>query len=151
MNVVTVAYYAALREVGALAAGTDAADAALVPVDDVLTDRITLAFDHRRIVADAVERLRADLETTGVATAFVGEAFTLSELRTVYEAVWGVQLDGANFRRSVAERGWVTPTGERARPGPGGGKPAELFRVSDTWTHGGPMRRPSPAMERPTR
>ena len=36
MNVVTVAYLAVLRDVGAIVAGTDAADAALVPVSDVL-------------------------------------------------------------------------------------------------------------------
>ena len=39
---------------------------------------------------------------TGLATAFVGTTFTLAELRAVYEAVWDVQLDSANFRRSVA-------------------------------------------------
>src|ERR687889_98110 len=71
-----------------------------------------------------------DLELRGVATAFVGTTFTLAELRAVYEAVWGVHLDGANFRRSVlTEDGWVIPTGLRARPGAGGGKPAELYRA----------------------
>src|SRR5215208_4649588 len=101
MNVVTVAYVAVLREVGAIVAGTDAADAALVPVVDVLNGKLELAFDHARIVRDAVERVRVDLELRGIATAFVGTTFTLAELRAVYEAVWGVQLDSANFRRSV--------------------------------------------------
>src|SRR5713226_1948355 len=44
MNVVTVAYLAVLREVGAVVAGTDAADAALVPASDVLDGKIELAF-----------------------------------------------------------------------------------------------------------
>ena len=92
-----------------------------------------------------------ELEATGIATAFVGTEFTPHELRAVYEAVWGIRLDSANFRRSVAERGWVIPTGRRARPGPEGGKPAELFRAGDAWTHGGPIRRPHPAPERPHR
>ena len=79
---------------------------------------------------DAIERVRVELEVTGIATAFVGPTFTLAELRAVYEAVWGVQLDAANFRRSVvAEDGWVIPTGRRARPGPAGGRPAELYRA----------------------
>ena len=121
MSVVTIAYLAVLRDVGALAAGTDAAEAALIPVSDVLNGQIDLAFDHLRIVRDAVERVRVELEVTGIATAFVGTTFTLAELRTVYEAVWGVQLDAANFRRSVVtEDGWVIPTGRRARPGPDG-------------------------------
>ena len=142
MNVVTVAYLAVLRDVGAVVAGTDAAEAALVPVADVLNEKLDLAFDHLRIVRDAVERVRVELEVTGVATAFVGTTFTLAELRAVYEAVWGVQLDAANFRRSVvAEDGWVIPTGRRARPGPAGGRPAELYRAGRAWKHGGPIHR----------
>jgi len=142
MNVVTIAYLAVVRDVGALVAGTDAADAALVPVSDVLNGEIDLAFDHLEIVRDAIERVRVELEVTGVATAFVGATFTLAELRAVYEAVWGVQLDAANFRRSVvADEGWVIPTGRRARPGPAGGRPAELYRAGRAWDHGGPIHR----------
>ncbi|MDQ3162208.1 MAG: NUDIX hydrolase [Actinomycetota bacterium] len=142
MNVVTIAYLAVLREVGALVAGTDAAAAALIPVSDVLTGKLDLAFDHLRIVRDAVERVRVELEVTGIATAFVGATFTLAELRAVYEAIWGVQLDAANFRRSViSENGWVIPTGRRARPGPAGGRPAELYRAGQAWEHGGPLHR----------
>jgi 8-oxo-dGTP diphosphatase len=140
MNVVTIAYLAVLRDVGAIVAGTDAADALLMPVSGVLNEKTDLAFDHLRIVRDAIERVRVELEVTGIATAFVGTTFTLAELRAVYEAVWGVQLDAANFRRSVvAEEGWVVPTGRRARPGPAGGRPAELYRAGRAWKHGGPI------------
>ena len=143
MNVVTVAYLAVLRDVGDVVAGTDAAAAALEPVSAVQNGKIELAFDHARIVRDAVERVRVDLEVRGIATAFVGPTFTLGELRSVYEAVWGVHLDSANFRRSVlAESGWVIPTGRRARPGSTGGKPAELYRAGRMWKHGGPIRNP---------
>jgi 8-oxo-dGTP diphosphatase len=142
MNVVTVAYLAVVRDVGAVVAGTDAAAAALLPVSDVLNGKVELAFDHLRIVRDAIERVRVELEVSGVATAFVGTTFTLAELRAVYEAIWGVQLDAANFRRSVvAEGGWVIPTGRRARPGPAGGRPAELYRAGRAWSHGGPLHR----------
>ena len=143
MNVVTIAYLAVLRDVGAIVAGTDAADASLVPVFDVLNQKINLAFDHLQIVRDAVARVRGELEVSGIATAFVGTTFTLAELRSVYEAAWDVQLDGANFRRSVvAENGWVIPTGRRAQSGSAGGKPAELFRAGQAWKHGGPIRHP---------
>ena len=149
MNVVTVGYLAVLRDVGAITAGSDAADAALVAVADVLDGTIDLAFDHERIMRDAIERVRIELEVSGVATAFVGPTFTLSELRAVYEAVWGVRLDGANFRRSVvSEDGWVIPTGDRAPSGAAGGKPAELFRAGPAWRQGGPIRRPQPPKER---
>ena len=106
------------------------------------TDGVELAFDHQQIARDAIERVRVELEVTGVATAFVGSTFTLAELRAVYEAIWGVQLDAANFRRSVvSEDGWVIPTGRRAQPGPAGGRPAELYRAGEAWDHGGPIHR----------
>ena len=141
MNVVTVAYFAVLRDVGAIVAGTDAAEASLVPVSTVLDGELELAFDHVQIVRDAVERVRVDLDVTGLATAFVGTTFTLAELRAVYEAVWGVRLDAANFRRSVVpEDGWVVPTGRRAQPGSAGGRPAELYRAGRAWE----PRRPGP-------
>jgi 8-oxo-dGTP diphosphatase len=141
MSVVTIAYLAVLREVQGIAGGTDAATAELVPFSRIVKGRIELAFDHRRILRDAVERVRTDLGLTGIATAFVGPTFTLAELRAVYEEVWGVELDPANFRRSVlAEDGWVIPTGRRARPGASGGKPAELYRAGRMWRHGAPIR-----------
>jgi 8-oxo-dGTP diphosphatase len=142
LNVVTVGYVAVLRDVGEIAGGSDAAAAALLPVADVLGGKVPLAFDHQRIVRDAVERVRRELEVSGLATAFVGTTFTLAELRAVYEAVWGVELDAANFRRSVvADPRWVIPTGERAQPGPTGGRPAELYRAGEAWEHGGPLQR----------
>lgn len=145
MNVVTVAYLAVLHEVSGIIAGTDASAASLIPVADVLNGKIGLAFDHADIVRDAVERVAIDLDLRGIATAFVGPTFTLAELREVYEAVWDVPLDAANFRRSViAADGWVIPTGRRARPGSTGGKPAELFRAGRMWRRGSPIRRAQP-------
>jgi 8-oxo-dGTP diphosphatase len=142
MNVVTVAYVAVIRDVGTPAAGTDAAAATLVPVDDALAGKVELAFDHARILADAIDRVRTDLELTGSATAFLPPTFTLAELRNVYEAVWDVHFDAANFRKRVlADEGWVIPTGKRAQPGSSGGKPAELYRAGRRWKHGSPVRR----------
>ncbi|MEO6122550.1 MAG: NUDIX domain-containing protein [Ilumatobacteraceae bacterium] len=142
MNVVTVAYLAVVRDLVGVAAGSDAAEAALHPVHKVLKGRMPLAFDHRRIVHDAVARIGHDMETTGLATAFVGPTFTLTDLREVFEAVWQVRLDGANFRRKLSTAdGWVVPTGQRASPGSEGGKPAELFKAGRAWKSGGPLRR----------
>jgi 8-oxo-dGTP diphosphatase len=94
---------------------------------DLPDDRF--AYDHARIVADAIERARSRLEYTALATAFVTEPFTLADLRRVYEAVWGVPLDPANFRRKVASTpGFVVPVDARTAPGPEGGRPARLYR-----------------------
>ena len=101
------------------------------------------AYDHDRIVPDALERARSKLEYTSLATAFVAEPFTLAELRRVYEAVWGVALDPANFRRKVmSARGFIVPADGYAKPGPGGGRPARRYRR-------GAATRLHPAMLRP--
>src|SRR5437588_1898209 len=113
MRVVTVAYMAILPDMPPVAAGTDARHAAVVPVGQVLgrRPRYRLAFDHRQILEDATEHARSKLETTSIATAFVGKEFTLSELREVYEAAWGETLDPGNFRRKVLSTpGFVIPT-----------------------------------------
>ena len=72
MNVVTIGYLAVLRDVGTVVGGSDAAAAALIPASDVLNGKVELAFDHLRIVRDAIERARVELQVTGIATAFVG-------------------------------------------------------------------------------
>ncbi|CAO5164015.1 ADP-ribose pyrophosphatase [Frankia sp. AiPs1] len=87
-----------------------------------------LAPDHRRIVADGVERARAKLEYTPLAAAFCEDEFTLADLRRVYEAAWGVALDPPNFRRKVLSTpGFVVALGRRTSTR-GGGRPAELYR-----------------------
>jgi 8-oxo-dGTP diphosphatase len=102
-----------------------------------------LAYDHDRIVPDALERARSKLEYTALATAFVAEPFTLAELRGVYEAVWGVALDPANFRRKVVTaQGFVVAEEGLAPSGPEGGRPARRYRR-------GTATRLHPAMLRP--
>ena len=107
-NVVTVGYLAVTPEVGRIEAGTDADDARLWPVADVLDGPLELAFDHERILSDAVRRAGDELEGSDLATAFLGPTFTLSDLQSVYEAIWDDELDTANFRRSLSMSAPVT-------------------------------------------
>ncbi len=92
-----------------------------------------LAFDHAAILADGLERARAKLEYTPLATAFVTEPFTISELREVYQTVWGERLHAGNFHRKVLSvPGFVESTGEQTPAGgPKGGPRARLYRRGD--------------------
>jgi 8-oxo-dGTP diphosphatase len=127
--VVSVAYLALAAGLPEPAAGTDASDARWVPVTELADGR--LAFDHDRILADGLERARAKLEYSPLATAFCRKEFTVGELRRVYEAVWGTELDPRNFHRKVTGTpGFLVPTGRRTTRQ--GGRPALLYRRGTT-------------------
>lgn len=70
-----------------------------------------LAFDHNRIVAYALGRLRAKITYSPIAHAFLNPEFTLAELRAVHEAVLRKPLDPANFRRQALGTHTIVPTG----------------------------------------
>jgi 8-oxo-dGTP diphosphatase len=137
-RVVSVAYLALVPDLPSPVAGTDAASAEWVAVNEVDPQR--LAFDHHRILADAVERARAKLEYSPLATAFCVDEFTISELRGIYEAVWGVPLDPRNFHRKATKtEGFVVPLG--ATTTRDGGRPAQLFRRGPAQTLHPPLTR----------
>ncbi|MEU3764928.1 NUDIX domain-containing protein [Amycolatopsis keratiniphila] len=124
-RVITVAYLALVPNLSAPVAGTDARAAHWTPVDSV--DSAELAFDHAMILHEALERARSQLEYTTVAAAFCVEPFSISDLRQVYEVVWGFPLDPSNFRRKVTgAENFLVPTGERRIPEIG--RPAALYR-----------------------
>jgi 8-oxo-dGTP diphosphatase len=127
-RVVSAAYLAIAPRLPEPVAGTDAAHACWTPVSAVLSAQVRLAFDHRRIVEDGVERARAKLERSSLATAFCPPLFTISELQQVYEAVWGVRLDPRNFYRKVQNvKGFIVASGHTRQLETG--RPARLFRA----------------------
>ena len=139
-RVVSVAYLALVPDLPAPVAGSDAASASWVDATDVLDDAGRLAFDHHRILADGVERARAKLEYSPLATAFCPPEFTISELRGVYEAVWGTPLDPRNFHRKVTKTpDFVAPVGTTTTRD--GGRPAQLFHRGTATTLHPPMTR----------
>ncbi|MET8544090.1 NUDIX domain-containing protein [Kitasatospora sp. NPDC004799] len=172
MHVVSVAYLAFAPDLPDPQAGTDAAAAAWHPVSDLDlrpcgrsraagapadthgggvdgragTSPLTLAFDHARILSDGLDRVRAKLEYSPLATAFLPYDFTIPDLRAVYEAVWDEKLHPGNFHRKVLSvPGFVESTGTTTeRGGARGGPRARTY-------HAGDARLLHPALLRPTR
>jgi len=95
-----------------------------------------MAFDHRRITATALGRIRGKLTYRPVVFELLPETFRLLDLQRTVEALAGVKLHKQNFRRLVERSGLVEGTGERTAGTTG--RPAELFRY-----------RPSVQLERP--
>jgi 8-oxo-dGTP diphosphatase len=141
-RVVSVPYLAIAPNLPAPVAGSDASGAQWMPVTQALSTRTTLAFDHDEILRVALERARERLEQTTLAAAFCGATFTISDLRAVYEVVWGVSLDPGNFSRKVMKtKGFVVPIGEKRAAD--AGRPAALYRR-------GPAQRLHPPLLRNT-
>ena len=85
-----------------------------------------MMFDHRRILATAIARLRGKMKYRPVVFELMAPSFTLLELQRTVEALLGRRLHKQNFRRLVAEQGLVEGTGKFSASGRG--RPAELFR-----------------------
>ena len=120
-RVVTVAYYALVSSDHMdLSAGADAAEAKWQAIKKLPA----LAFDHGKIVAYALERLRNKLEYTTVGFQLLPKKFTLAELQAVYEAILGKKIDKRNFRRKMALLKILKPLKEWKETGR---KPAQLF------------------------
>lgn len=88
-----------------------------------------LAFDHTDIIDYAVWRLRQKTEYSMVAHRFLGEEFTLAQMRRVHEAILGERIDPANFRRDMLAQGQLVDTGRVEQGTPH--RPARLYRFKD--------------------
>lgn len=122
-RVVSAAYLALAPDLPIPRAGSDARHAYWAPAYGTAKG---LAFDHDQILVDAVERARSRLEYTTLATAFCQPEFTMTELREVYEVVWGAPLDPRNFSRKVLSTAdFVRETGRKRAPKVG--RPAALY------------------------
>ena len=85
-----------------------------------------MVFDHRRILATAMGRLRGKMKYRPVVFELMPPEFTLLELQRTVEALSGIRLHKQNFRRLVEGQGLVEGTGRYSRKA--GGRPAEQFR-----------------------
>jgi 8-oxo-dGTP diphosphatase len=85
-----------------------------------------LAFDHGRIVSYARWRLSQKITYTPLAFHLLPEHFTMSDLRSVYEAIVGEEYDPSNFTRQMLARWDLAPVpGTRDRRSK---RPARLYR-----------------------
>ncbi|HID88693.1 MAG TPA: NUDIX hydrolase [Anaerolineales bacterium] len=124
-RVITVAYFALVpADAVHPRAGSDAAEARWWSMYNLPP----LAFDHDRILAYALQRLRYKLEYTAVGFELLPETFTLSELQAAYEVILEEELDKRNFRRKILGAGILEETGGYRT---GEGRPAKLYRFRD--------------------
>ena len=97
-----------------------------------VADLPPMAFDHGPMVAYAHSRLAAKLSYTNIGFALAPREFAVSTLRDIYGAALGYQVDATNLQRVLTRRGVLTPTGTTAHPGRSGGRPAALYRFTES-------------------
>jgi len=123
-RVITVAYYALIpSDKIELRAATDAEAVGWFSMDELPK----LAFDHKKIVDMAHERLVAKLDYSTIAFKFMPEEFTLSELQDVYEIILREEMDRRNFRKWMLALDQIVETGGERREG--AHRPAKLYRA----------------------
>jgi len=101
------------------------------PVGEIPWDE--LAFDHGRILREAINRMRGKVRYAWVLFQLLPPTFTMSELRAAFAAIRDpevMHLSTSNVRklfRPLIERGTLVSVGERAEA-QGRGRPGDLFR-----------------------
>lgn len=97
-----------------------------------VNDLPPMAFDHAPMVEHARTRLVAKMSYTNIGFALAPVEFVLSSLRDVYSATLGYQVDTTNLQRVLERRNVITRTGTTARSGRSGGRPAALYRFTES-------------------
>ena len=101
-HVVSVAHYALVKlSDHRIRAATDARNAAWFAVSDLPT----LAFDHDKVVAAALARLKGKVRYQPIGFELLPPKFTLSQLQRLYETVLEEALDKRNFRKKILAMG----------------------------------------------
>jgi len=108
-RVISVAFYALVNLCGrTLAASSDARRAAWF----ALSDLPSLAFDHERILATALDRLKGKVRYQPIGFELLPVKFTLTQLQRLYERVLERELDKRNFRKKILSMGIVIELNE---------------------------------------
>ncbi len=124
-RVISVAYYALIN--------VNAYDRELVQRHNAYWTKVTelppLVFDHSAMVAQARERMKHKVAVEPVGFSLLPELFTLTQLQSLYEAIYGEAMDKRNFRKRVAEMGFIEKTDRIDKSGSKRG--AYLYQFND--------------------
>ena len=110
-RVITIAHYALVR-IQEVKGGDDAAKALWFPIDKVPQ----LAFDHDKILRDAMRKLRERIHFEPIGFELLPEKFTMKELQILYESILGVKFDRRNFAKKMMHYELLNQLDETVRP-----------------------------------
>lgn len=97
-RVITTAYYALIKpEKYTLKPGIKTSDVKWFSVNEIED----LPFDHTKIMSYALAQLKRKIRTKPIGFELLPKKFTLTQLQTLYEVIFGVNFDKRNFRRKI--------------------------------------------------
>ena len=102
----------------------------------------SMLYDHRRILATAMGRIRGKLKYRPVVFELMPPEFTLLHLQRTVEGILGNRMHKQNFRRLVEGSGMVEEV-KGKKSSAAGGRPASLFRFRREVV----MERPAPGVK----
>ncbi len=85
-----------------------------------------LAYDHKKVIKVAIERLRAKLEYTNIVYSLLPREFTLTEMQKIYETILKREIDKRNFRKKILSLGIIKKTENKTSGG--ASRPAYLYK-----------------------
>lgn len=88
-----------------------------------------LIFDHMQMVEKARYRMKQKAATKPIGFNLLPKLFTLTQLQSLYEAIYGEKFDKRNFRKRVAEMDYVEKTDKIDKLGSKRG--AYLYKFND--------------------
>jgi len=88
-----------------------------------------LIFDHGQMVELARDVMRQKASTEPIGFNLLPDLFTLTQLQSLYEAIYGTILDKRNFRKRVAEMDYIVKTDKIDKTGSKRG--ASLYKFND--------------------
>ena len=83
---------------------------ALININEYDRELPALIFDHPEMVDKAREMMKQKASVEPIGFNLLPKLFTLSQLQSLYEAIYGEPMDKRNFRKRVAEMDFIEKT-----------------------------------------
>ena len=126
-RIISVAYFGLVKSAlfQKLKASTDAAEAKWFSIKK-LPD---LAFDHKKILGIAIERLRAKVRYQPIGFELLDKRFPFSDLEKLYASLLDKEINRRNFSKKILSFGFIEETGEKQKA-EGKGRPSNMFQFN---------------------
>lgn len=125
-RVVSVVYFGLVRpESYELIASTDAEDVAWYNIKRIPK----LAFDHKKIIQTAIERVRGKITYEPIGFELLPPKFPFSDLEQLYMTLLDRDIDRRNFKRKIMKLGIIEELDEKA-PMTTAGRPGNLYKFN---------------------